>query len=78
LPSKRFVEWPALDVTDARPMRTLSAAFGVLVSLLGFLLDVAIWLTVVVGSFVFVGWGVKEVLLGKREKEKRGQGDESK
>jgi hypothetical protein len=61
--SQRFetVEWPSLDIPDARPMRTLSAAFGVLVTLLGFLLDVAIWVTVVVGPFVFVGWGARKL-----------------
>ena len=64
------VEWPSLAVSDARPMRTFSAAFGVLVSLLAFLLDVAIWLTVVVGPFVFVAWGVKQVLRGRGEKER--------
>jgi len=64
------VEWPSFDVSDARPMRTLSAAFAVLAGLLGFLLDVAIWLTVVVGPFVFVGWGVKRILRGSGNKEK--------
>jgi hypothetical protein len=79
--SQRFetVEWPSLDVTDARPMRTLSAAFGVLVGLLEFLLDVAIWLTVVVGPFMFVGWGVRKVWRGRQEgKGERKQAGESK
>ena len=79
--SQRFetVEWPSLDVTDAHPMRTLSAAFGVLVTLLGFLLDIAIWLTVVVGPFVFVGWGVRKVWRGMWEgKGERKEAGESK
>jgi len=54
-------------------MRTLSAAFGVLVTSLGFLLDVAIWLAVVVGPFVFVGWGLRKVWGGMRGKGERKQ-----
>lgn len=56
------VQWPSVDVTDARPMRTLSTAFGVLVSLLGFLLDVTIWLVVVGGPFVLIGWGIRRLV----------------
>ncbi len=59
--------WPSLNVSDARPMRTLASAFGVLVTLLGILLDIAIWLTVVVGPFVFVGWGAKKIWNGMRQ-----------
>mgnify|MGYP001200810061 CR=1 FL=1 len=69
-PRLETVEWPSLDVPDARPMRTLASAFGVLALLLGFLLDVAIWLTVVVGPFVFVGWGVRKLWLGTQRVNK--------
>ena len=58
-PRYETVQWPSVDVSDTHPMRTFASAFGVLVGILGFLLDVAIWLLVVVGPFVGVGWGVK-------------------
>ncbi|HNB51341.1 MAG TPA: DUF4349 domain-containing protein [Anaerolineales bacterium] len=64
--SQRFetVQWPSVHVTETRPLRTFSAAFGVLVGLLGFLLDVAIWLVVVVGPFLLIGWGIRRLIKG--------------
>lgn len=68
--SQRFetVQWPSVHVTETRPLRTFSAAFGVLVGLLGFLLDIAIWLVVVVGPFLLIGWGIKKIWQGKAPK----------
>lgn len=76
--SQRFetVEWPSIDVSDARPMQTLSAAFSVLVTLLGFLLDVTIWLTVVVGPFMLVGWGIRRWVKGSMRAEKKEKASE--
>lgn len=61
--SQRFenAEWPSINVSQSHPMQTLSSAFGVLVGLLSFLLDIAIWLTVVVGPFVLIGWVLRRV-----------------
>jgi hypothetical protein len=56
------IHWPSLNLYNARPIRTLSVAFAVLVNILGFLLDIAIWLIVLFGPFVLVGWGVRRVL----------------
>jgi hypothetical protein len=66
------VAWPSVDVPESRPFRTLSAAFGVLVGLLGFLLDVAIWLVVVGGPFVLIGWGIRRVFHLGQKKATRG------
>lgn len=41
-----------------RPLRTLSNAFDVSLSILGFLTDVLIWIVVVLGPFVLIGWGL--------------------
>ncbi len=38
------------------PLHTLSSAFNVFVSIFGFLTDILIWLVVVVGPFVIIGW----------------------
>ncbi len=72
--SPRFetVAWPSVDPSNARPMRTLSVAFGVLATLLGFLLDVVIWLAVVVGPFVLMGWGVRKAWRSKGAKTVKG------
>jgi len=45
-----------------RPVRTLEKAWGVFVSIFGFLLDVIIWVVVVAGPFILIGWGVKRLI----------------
>ncbi|GAB4578356.1 MAG: hypothetical protein Fur0022_10910 [Anaerolineales bacterium] len=70
--SERFetITWPSMDIPDLRPIRTLSTAIGVLVMLLGFLLDVAIWLTVVVGPFILIGWVIRRLMRGYAQPSK--------
>jgi hypothetical protein len=52
------------------PMNTLNSAFSVFVSIFGFLLDVLIWIVVVIGPFILIGWGVKAILTRRLEKPK--------
>jgi hypothetical protein len=50
------------------PVQTVRQAFGVFASIFTFLVDIAIWLLVVVGPFVLMGWGA--VALVKRARKK--------
>ncbi len=60
-PRTPAASWPEPEMPDWRLARTFAKAFGVFTSLFGFLLDVAIWLTVVVGPFVLLGLGIKKL-----------------
>ncbi|MBN2147543.1 MAG: DUF4349 domain-containing protein [Anaerolineales bacterium] len=51
--------WPSLPGTGWHPGRTLENAFGVFLSIFGFLADVIIWVAVVVGPFVLIGLGIR-------------------
>jgi hypothetical protein len=46
---------------DWRPLRTLTQAWEVFLSISGFILDVAIWLVVVVGPFALIAWGIRRL-----------------
>lgn len=48
---------PEILLPKWRPVRTFEKAFGVFVSIFGFILDIVIWVTVVAGPFVLMGWG---------------------
>lgn len=48
---------PPLPDTGWDPARTLSRAFGVSAAILGFLADLVIWVIVVAGPLVLLGWG---------------------
>jgi hypothetical protein len=47
---------PKVDVPGWRPLQTLQSAFGVFLSIFGFLLDILIWVVVVAGPFALLGW----------------------
>jgi len=51
-----------LSLPQWRPVRTFEKAWDVFVSIFGFLLDVVIWVAVVAGPFVLVGWGIKKLI----------------
>lgn len=53
---------------DWRPLRTLHSAWGIFVSILGFFVDILIWVGVVVGPFLLMAWGVKRLLQRKKGK----------
>jgi hypothetical protein len=54
--------WPRVDLPGWRPAATFRRALGVFLSIAGFLLDILIWLTVVVGPFVLLGWGLAKLI----------------
>jgi hypothetical protein len=53
----RTVAWPSLPRTGWDPAHTFRSALQVCVTVFGFLVDILIWLVVVVGPFVLIGWG---------------------
>ena len=52
---------PEISLPTWRPVRTFERAWDVFVSVFGFLLDIVIWVAVVAGPFVIMGWGVKKL-----------------
>jgi hypothetical protein len=44
------------------PGRTLANALGVFISIFGFIVNVVIWIVVVVGPFVAIGWGIARLI----------------
>jgi hypothetical protein len=61
-PARRVWHLPALPAFGWSPLSTFRAAFGVFAGLATFLIDIAIWLTVVVGPFVVLGLGLRALL----------------
>jgi hypothetical protein len=53
---------PSLPSTGWNPARTFERAFGVFASIFTFLADVVIWVTVIAGPFVLVGWGARALV----------------
>jgi hypothetical protein len=47
---------PQIDLPGWRPFQTLQSAFGVFLSIFGFLADILIWVIVVAGPFALLGW----------------------
>ncbi|MBN1667984.1 MAG: DUF4349 domain-containing protein [Anaerolineales bacterium] len=60
--------WPQLELPTWRPLQTLLQAGSVLAHILGFLLDVLIWVAVLVGPFWLAGWAVRRVWRGRGRK----------
>jgi hypothetical protein len=48
-------EWPAAPSAGWDPARTFREAWGVFVSIFGFLIDILIWIGVVLGPFIIIG-----------------------
>jgi hypothetical protein len=51
-----------LSSSDWRPAQTLTKAWHVFTAIFGFLVDIIIWLGVVVGPFIFLGWLAKRLI----------------
>jgi len=51
--------WPEITIGSWNPGRTFSQAFGVFVSIFGFLADLLIWVLVVAGPFVLIALAVR-------------------
>ncbi len=56
------VELPSLPSTGWNPARTLERAFTVFASIFTFLVDIVIWIAVIVGPFVLMGYGARSLL----------------
>ena len=54
---------PDISLPQWRPVRTIERAWQVFLAIFGFLLDVVIWVAVVAGPFVLIGWGIKKLYL---------------
>lgn len=51
------ISWP-----NFRPLNTIEKAFGVFISIFGFILDILIWVIIVIGPFVLFGLGIKRLI----------------
>jgi hypothetical protein len=49
-----------ISLPKLRPVRTFEKAWAVLTTIFGFLLDILIWITVVAGPFILIGWVLKK------------------
>jgi hypothetical protein len=50
-----------VSLPDWRPLHTLQSAFNVFVDIFGVILDILIWIVVVAGPFVLIGWVLVKV-----------------
>jgi len=66
--------FPEISLPHWRPIRTFEKAWAVLTTIFGFLLDILIWITVVVGPFILIGWGVKKAIQWWRKPSSKGNG----
>jgi hypothetical protein len=51
------ISWP-----NFRPLNTIQKAFGVFISIFGFILDILIWAIIVVGPFFLIGLGIQRLI----------------
>ncbi len=58
---------PSISLPNWRPARTFQKAWQVFATIFGFLVDVVIWVAVVAGPFVLIGWLVWKFILRKRK-----------
>jgi len=49
----------SVSLPDWRPIQTFQQAWGVFMAIFGFILDIVIWVLVVAGPFVLLGWLIK-------------------
>ena len=66
------LEWPNWHAAN-----TFEQAFGVASALFRFLLDAVIWIVVVVGPFVLLGWGARKLWQRSRKPQPETQEEES-
>lgn len=55
-------QMPSFPIGGWNPLHTLRSAVGVFIRIFGFLADIAIWLVVVAGPFILLGWGLFTLL----------------
>lgn len=53
---------PHISLPNWRPVQTVQKAWDVFITIFGFLLDIVIWVVVVVGPFVLLGWIVQLII----------------
>lgn len=54
--------FPKLSLPDWRPIVTFQKAWDVFISIFGFLIDILIWILVLAGPFVLLGWASKKAI----------------
>ena len=59
---------PSIGVPELRPVRTFVQAWGVFAGIFGFLMDVVIWILVVAGPFILMGWGLIKFIRWRNKK----------
>ena len=59
---------PKTTLLNWHPAQTFIKAWDVFLSIFGFILDAAIWITVVAGPFMLIGWGIRKFLEYRRKK----------
>jgi hypothetical protein len=58
----------ALNLPDWRPAQTFTKAWRVFTSIFGFILDIIIWVGVVAGPFVLLGWLAKKLIQRRKKR----------
>ena len=58
----RETRLPEISLSNFRPVRTIEKAFGVFISIFGFILDILIWAIIVLGPFVLIGLGIRRLI----------------
>jgi hypothetical protein len=58
---------PEVSLPKWRPVQTFQRALGVFASIFGFLLDIVIWIVVVAGPFVLIGFGAVKLYLWRKK-----------
>jgi hypothetical protein len=53
---------PKISLPNFHPLHTIKKAFGVFVSIFGFLLDILIWVIIVAGPFILIGLGIRRLI----------------
>jgi hypothetical protein len=54
---------PKISLPNFHPLNTIEKAFGVFISIFGFVLDILIWAIIVVGPFILIGSGIRRLIL---------------
>jgi hypothetical protein len=65
-PKRRI--FPSFSLPDWRPVNTFTKALRVAGAILGFILDILIWVGVVAGPFILAGWAL--MVIYRRRKSK--------
>jgi len=53
---------PSISLPNIHPLYTIEKAFGVFISIFGFLLDILIWIIIVAGPFILIGLGIRRLV----------------